>query len=209
LLCDSLEKKSHGNCDDILDSEICAEEIEAALKSMKKGKSGGADGLSPEHLAYGGETLKCWLRKVFNIILSLEEIPDCLKEGILIPIYKKQGKDPLLPSSYRGITLSSVVSKLLEIILLQRLSPLLVEQGFPDQLQTAYQKGISCMDAIYATQEAITHSLKEGGKPYLCLFDIEKAFDSVEIPILLQGLYELGVNGKYWRLIKEWYTGST
>ena len=65
------------------------------------------------------------------------------------------------------------------------------------------------MDAIFATQETLLHHLKEGGQPYLCLFDIEKAFDSIEIPILLQHLFELGVNGKLWRLIKKWYTNSS
>ena len=44
---------------------------------------------------------------------------------------------------------------------------------------------------------------------YLCLFDIEKAFDSVELPILLQHLYNIGANRKFWRLIKNWYTNST
>ena len=65
------------------------------------------------------------------------------------------------------------------------------------------------MDAIYATQETLTHHLKEGGPPYLCLFDIEKAFYSIEIPILLQHLFKLGINGKLWRLIKKWYTNSS
>ena len=50
------------------------------------------------------------------------------------------GKDPFLPGSYRGITLSSVISTLLEIILLQRLSPVLEEAGVPDFAQTAYTK---------------------------------------------------------------------
>ena len=146
---------------------------------------------------YGGEALKIWLKKIFYCILALEEVPDCLKEGLVIPIYKKQGKNPLLPSSYRGITLLPVVSKLLEIILLQRLSPLLEERGFPDQLQRAYQKGLSCMDAIFVTKEALTHHLKEDRQPYLCLFDIEKAFNSIKIPILLQHLFQLGVKGKF------------
>ena len=96
---------------------------------------------------------------IFNRLLTLEELPDCLKVGLVVPIYKRQGKDPLLVSSYRGITLSSVLSKVLEIILLQRLSSPLEKQGFPDQLQTAYQKGVSCMDAIFATQETLTNHL--------------------------------------------------
>ena len=86
---------------------------------------------------------------------------------------------------------------------------LLEDQGFPDQLQTAYQRGISCMDVIFATQETLMNHLRDGGQPYLCLFDIEKAFDSVGLPILLQNLYDIGVNGKLWKIIKSWYTDST
>ena len=95
---------------------------------------------------------------LFNRILILEQIPAALNEGLIIPIHKGKGKDPFKPGNYRGITLSSVIAKLFEIILLQRLSPLLEEAGVPDFAQTAYQKGLSCADAIFATQEALlTH----------------------------------------------------
>ena len=152
--------------------------------------------------------LKVWLKKVYNRILTLEEFPECFKEGRVVPIYKRQGKDPLLVNSYRGITLSSVLSKVLEIILLQRLFPILDDRAFPDQLQTAYQKGISCIDATFATQETLTCHLRDGGQPYLCLFDMEKAFDWVEIPVLLKHLFNNGINGKFWRIIKSWYSNS-
>ena len=65
------------------------------------------------------------------------------------------------------------------------------------------------MDAIFATQETLSNHLQDGGTPFLCLFDIEKTFDSVELPILLQHLLNKGINGKFWRLIKNWYTNST
>ena len=131
----------------------------------------------------------------------------CMKEDLIIPICKRQGKDPLLIDSYRGIT---VLSKIFEIILLQRLLPFLDEQGFPDQLQTAYQNGISYIDATFATQDILSNHLRDGGQPYLCLFDMEKAFDSVELPILLQHLHDnYGYQWKVWRLIKNWYTNST
>ena len=41
--------------------------------------------------------------------------------------------------------------------------------------------------------------------PLLCLCNIEKAFDSVEFPILLNHLYTAGINRKTWHLIKSWY----
>ena len=36
---------------------ISIEEVEGALKTMKRGRSGGGDGLDPEHIYYGGEIL--------------------------------------------------------------------------------------------------------------------------------------------------------
>ena len=40
---------------------------------------------------------------------------------------------------------------------------------------------------------------------YMCLYDLQKAFDSVEIPVLLGRLFQAGVNSKTWRLLRSWY----
>ncbi len=42
----------------------------------------------------------------------------------------------------------------------------------------------------------------------LGLYDLQKAFDSVEYPVMLRRLFEVGVNGKAWRLLKNWYEGA-
>ncbi len=89
-----IEVTSFLSCDDILDTEFTVEEIEGALKTLKLGKSGGIDSLDPEHIYYGGEILKLWLKKIFNRIVSLEVIPTSLNEGLIIPVYKGKGKDP-------------------------------------------------------------------------------------------------------------------
>ena len=164
-----LEDMSFWNKEDILDTQIDVAEIEGGLRTLKLGKSGGIDGLDPEHLYYGGEALKLWLKKIFNRFIALEEVPNSLNEGLVIPVYKKNGKDPHLPGSYRGITLSSAIIKVFEIILLRRLTPILDESGFPDLAQTAYQKGLSCIDAIYATQETLLTHVRENGKPLMFL----------------------------------------
>ena len=184
-----LHTHTHTHTRDNYCNPLGIEEIEGALKLLKPNRSGGVDGLRAEHFKYGGEHLKLWLMKIFTRFLILEDV--------------------LQVNSYRGITLSPVLSKIFEIVLLQRLSPLLQDSGSPDILQTAYQRDVSCMDAIFATQEALLTPYREGGgHPYLCLFDLEKAFDSVELPVLLHRLFDLGINGSCWRLVKNWYTGS-
>ena len=149
-----------------------------------------------------------WILKIVNRILVLEDIPPCFKNGTITPIYKKGGRDPLSPGSYRGITISSVLSKILETPILSRITPMVSSLGLPDILQTAYQKGLSCSDATFATQEALVMHLREGGHPYLCLFDIEKAFDSIEFSVLLSKLFNVGLRGKCWRIIMSWYTSA-
>ena len=44
---------------------------------------------------------------------------------------------------------------------------------------------------------------------HMCLLDLQKAFDSVEFPVLLDCLFSIGINGKTWRLIRNWYEGGT
>ena len=94
-------------------------------------------------------------------------------------------------------------------MILKHLTPVLEEVGIPDFTQTAYQQGLSCIDAIFVTQEALLMHVRDGGKPLLGLYDIEKAFNSIEIPILLEQIYSIGVNGKLWRLLNHWYSTTT
>ena len=115
----------------------------------------------------------------------------------------------MVTHSYRGITLSSVIAKTFEIVILNRMSPVLDRLGFPDINQTAFQKGISCADAIFSTQEVLLHYIRQGESPFLCFYDIEKAFDSIEFPVLLSHLQSIGISGKSWQLIKSWYDSPT
>ena len=51
--------------------------------------------------------------------------------------------------------------------------------------------------------------MREGSTVHMCLYDLQKAFDSVEFPVLLDRLFSTGVNGKAWRIIKNWYEGGS
>ena len=143
------------------------------------------------------------MKRIFDAIIAFEEVPSYLKDGVIVPVYKGKGQNPLVPDSYRAITMSSVIAKSLEIILLKHMPPILDEMGFPDMNQIAFQKGVSCSDAVFSTQEVLLNYIRQGHIPFLCFYDIEKAFDSVEFPVLLSHLYSMGINGKMWCIIKS------
>ena len=205
---ETLTCNPYSNNDSILDVPFTFEEVKNVLRKLKRGKSPGQDKIMAEHLLEGGDAVAVWLEKIFNAIVTLEALPDSLKSGFVIPVYKRNGRDPLLPDSYRGITLSSVVSKVLEKLVLGRLEMNLMEANIPHLNQSAYCKKVSCADAIFATQETITRYARQGSHVFMCLYDLEKAFDTVEYPILLERLYAVGINGKCWWLIRNWYMGA-
>ena len=49
---------------------------------------------------------------MFNTVISFEEIPNYLKTSLIKPIYKGKGKEPLETSSFRRVSLSSMIAKL-------------------------------------------------------------------------------------------------
>ncbi len=88
-----------------------------------------------------------------------------------------------------------VIMKTFEYELLERVLPVLQEYGHPALAQTAYQKHVSCQDAIFAIyMKRYGNLFKTAVTP--SLYDLEKAYDSIEHPVLIHALYNAGVNGK-------------
>ena len=96
-------------------------------------------GLTAEYLKYSGTVLLAAIAAVFNEILRTKVIPDAFKSGIITPVHKK-GKDPCKMDNYRGITGSSILGKLFETVLLNRLDELNNDQS---ALQYGFTKELS------------------------------------------------------------------
>ena len=62
--------------------------------------------------------MNVWLRNILNAVVKLEVIPEVLKRGVMVLVYKAGGKDPLCIDSYWGITLTSMVAKVIEFLVL-------------------------------------------------------------------------------------------
>ena len=147
-----LAAASFQNDEQILDCPFTVDEIKGAVKSLKRGKSNDPDGLSADHRVCGGGYVLIWLCSILNAIRDLEDI---LKLGVISPVYKVKGKDPYAVDSYRPITVTSTLSKVLELVLLQRMELTLREARILHLNQTAYRRNVGCADGIVSTQEAI------------------------------------------------------
>jgi hypothetical protein len=172
---------------------VSVEEVAKAIKRLNNKKAPDQEGLSAEHLKAAGPIITPLLADLFTAMLQSRHIPAPFKTGTVLPILKKR-KDPLDPGSYRGITITSVLGKALENIILDRMSP----HQSQSQLQFGFTKGKSPLMAALLSSEVIAEGLDTKRPTYIAALDAQKAFDVVDHAILKTILYEQCHDSKVW-----------
>ena len=181
--------------------EIEPNRVIELVKSLKKGTSPGHDGITVEHLSHGmSESLSFVLAHLYSVILSNAVVPNEFASGLVIPVLKKPTSDPNIPNNYRPITLSSVHSKIVELLIMPSNDTCNLQFGFKEGRGTAF---------ISSTLHDCSAYYKAKGSPFfLCSLDAEKCFDSIWHDALLFKLWPV-LPVHYWLLIYRWYKKST
>ena len=124
------------------------------------------------------------LRVYSTIYYNQEQFQHHLKSGILTPVLKK-AKDPTNLDNYRGITVTPIIGKLFESLLLPRLS-----QSFEQSsLQFGFTKGLSPVMSALIVSEARAEVRVNTCEPlFLVTLDSRKAFDVVNHTTMLDKL---------------------
>ena len=194
-------------CEDaFLDKKIERREILECIRKIKNNKAGGSDGLVGELLKYGGMGMVLLLEELFLVIWHEEVVPRQWREGLIINLFKKGDRED--PGNYRGITLLSVVGKVFCKILNNRLVQCLDKEGVLHEGQAGFRFNRSCMDNIYTLNELIQGRIREDKQTYAFFLDIQKAYDTVWHNGLWYKLWDVGIRGKMWRVIKKMYAES-
>ena len=74
-----------------------------------------------------------------------------LKPGIILPLFKGKGTKANNKDNYRGITLFPTISKIYEIILVNRLEKFALQKGYFFQMQFGFQEGVGCVEASFTS----------------------------------------------------------
>ena len=178
--------------------------IENALLKIKKGKMPGLDNLSTEHLLFAHPILIVSLKMLFNLMYENGYVPDDFGRGLLIPLLKDSNGDVTHCDNYRGITISCVISKLFEYVVLDKYS----SYFNTDSLQFGFRKGVGCSDALFTFKSIVNHFTKNGCTINVAALDISKAFDRVSHYALFSKLMARKFPKQLIKLLISWYTKS-
>ena len=162
-------------------------EYENVRKQIKENKGTGPDGISPEVLK------RCEINDILigfaNKILINHEKLTQLGESDMIPI-PKMG-DLSLPSNHRGIPLSSIVTRTINRMILNRIQPKV--DPHLRFTQNGFRPGISSTAHILALRRLIEGVKERNLKAILVFIDFKKAFDSIHRDKMLRTLRAYGL----------------
>ena len=194
--------------DDILKYDFDIDEVNEVINSMNNKKAPGWDNVTAESIKHGGMDMANTITKLCNIITRMEYIPWHYKIGILITI-PKGNKNKAYQDNYRGITLLPVLAKILEKCYMKRIEAWAREHHIIINIQGATQEKCSSMHTAWVVKETIASNREKGKTTYIGLLDIRKAFDTVWQDGMLSTIYEVGLRGKIWRMIRLLYQDFT
>ena len=140
-------------------------EVSNAPKHLHEGKSRDPFQIMTEHYLYAqSETFISYLTKLKNNILISKDIPDILSTSIIIPLLKSQKKPLNDANSYRGISILPIITKLLELVILERCPTL---RNHIDS-QFGFTSGASTLHAELIMQDTIRYFNSKNSPVYVC-----------------------------------------
>lgn len=117
--------------------EITPEQIRKAIESLNTGKAADYYGVTAEHFLHGGEAVIQVMTHIINSLYKFGRVTDAMKIGTLTPVYKKKGLSTDA-KNYAGITVLSVVTKILEAVIRDQIQPIIEQQQ--NRLQRRFTK---------------------------------------------------------------------
>ena len=148
-------------------TEITPLDVEKALSRLKLNKSG-PDGITTEHLRFGGYELSIHLSVAFTACLRHAFVPRQFLNSVIVLIAKDRHGDVGNPDNYRGIAISSVVSKASEHVILIKWGVYLSTSA----QQFGFKRDLSCSDCSFVLKETIDYYVTNGNKVvHTCAMD--------------------------------------
>ena len=194
----------------LLDDEISLQEVKRSIKHLKHGKAAGADNILNEFISYGRDEIIHILVDLFNKLYDAGHYPTQWTTGVIVPIYKKRTRSN--PANYRGITLTSTMSRIFTYILNERLLKWSELCCISTESQFAYKPCYSTIDAVFVLHSTtcISHMLWSLQTYINCAFiDFSKEFDKIDRSILythLMEYHEYAISSKMLQIIVDMYS---
>jgi len=142
-----------------------------------------------EHLIHAHPSRIIHKRLLFSLIVSHGYVHVDFGRGIIMPLVKDRCSILNVTSNYRPITLTCVISKVFEALLLI----ICHDELETNELQFGFKPGISCSDVVFSVKTLVDYFIERGSSVYASTLDLRKAFNSVNHYELYKSMMIAGI----------------
>ena len=184
---------------EVLNRDVCEEEVKAGLFGIGGLKSPGPDGLPAAFFQSQWEVCRKDLCQLVRDSFRVGSFPDILNHTIIALVPKVPS--PLDMTQLRPISLCNTTYKVISKVIVQRLRSLMPKVVSPNQV--AFIPGRQIQDNIVVAQEVL-HKFKfiKGKQGYVAWkIDLAKAYDKLQWNFISNVLMDVGIGGSFLKLI--------
>jgi exonuclease III len=178
------------------------------IRGLNLNKPAGPDTISPKVIKSCAPALTYIIHHIFESCIRSNTFPKAWKTSRVTAVHKKGSRTEC--GNYRPISISSILSKVLEKILGDQMTHFLAENKLLSECQFGYKKGLSCQDTVAALTEDIRTQMEKRRDTVVVYLDLSKAFDCVNHSLLckiLEREFNFGFNAL--QMVQSFLTGRT
>lgn len=168
-------------------------EINNIIKNLNARKGAGMDNIRAIDLKSNADVLTPIVTHLINSSLREASIPQILKESTIRPIYKSGNKSDY--ANYRPISILPVLEKVLEEIVVRRLTSFLSKYKIINKNQYGFQKNKNINQLLGYFANHINQNLNMHNNSVAIFIDFSKAFDTLAHDKVISVLEQSGIRG--------------
>ena len=149
--------------------------VKKVITNLDSSKASGPDCIPVVVLMNCEPELSYILAKLFNNCLKVSCFPDCWKVSSVVPVFKDVGERSTA-KNYHPVSLPSVVSKVFEKLVNNRIVDHLEKCGLFSDFQYGFRSSRSTADLLTVVFDRIVRAFNRSGATQAVKLDISKAF---------------------------------
>lgn len=185
-----------------LDAPFTLRELQTALSALRPRCAAGPDRITNLMLRNLPTERLGGLLDLFNEVWATGDIPVAWLTAWVVPVLKP-GKDRTALISYRPVSLTSCVAKLMEKMIHARLAWWVESRRHLPDCMTGFRPRLSAQDSILDLVSHIEHHRADGLSTLAVFLDVSKAYDCLLPEAILRELQSMQVTGRLLQFVEK------
>ena len=166
---------------------------------MQVNKAAGLDDIRTEQIKHFGPNTRAWLAHLMNNCIETLKFPKLWRKARVVALLKP-GKDPTEAKNFRPISLLCHLYKLLERLVLNRISPVVDAVLIPQQ--AGFRPGKSCCSQVLNLTQHIEDGFERKQISGVAFVDLSAAYDTVNHKRLISKVYQVTKDFKFTKFVE-------